>query len=85
MVRVRLKDVAAACGVSTATVSLVLNEASDRITPETVARVRAAADELGYTPNTAARSLRTRRTQTIGVVTDTVLTAGSASAMVQGT
>lgn len=85
MVRVRLKDVAAACGVSTATVSLVLNEASDRITPETVARVRAAADELGYTPNTAARSLRTRRTQTIGLVTDTVLTAGSASAMVQGT
>lgn len=83
--RVRLKDVAAACGVSPATVSLVLNEATDRITPETVARVRTAAAELGYTPNTAARSLRTRRTQTIGVVSDTVLTSGSASAMVQGT
>lgn len=84
MVRVRLKDVAAACGVSPATVSLVLNGTSDRITPETTARVRAAAVELGYVPNTAARSLKTKRTQTIGVITDTVLTNGSASAMVQG-
>lgn len=84
MVRVRLKDVAAAAGVSPATVSLVLNEASERITPKTIARVKAAADELGYVPNTAARSLKTRRTQTIGVVTDTVLTTGSAAAMVQG-
>lgn len=84
MAQVRLKDVAAECGVSPSTVSLVLNGTSDRITPETEARVRAAAEKLGYTPNLAARSLRTRRTRTIGVVSDSVLTSGSASAMVLG-
>ncbi|WP_232549309.1 LacI family DNA-binding transcriptional regulator [Propioniciclava soli] len=84
MARVRLKDVAAACGVSPATVSLVLNEASDRIPATTIARVRAAADELGYTPNTVARSLRTRRTHTIGAVTDTLITTASSAPMVQG-
>lgn len=84
MVRARLKDVAAASGVSTATVSLVLNEATDRISPKTVERVRKAATELGYTPNSAARSLRTNRTHTIGVVTDNVLTTPYGFRMVQG-
>lgn len=82
--RARLKDVAAASGVSTATVSLVLNEATDRISPKTVERVRKAATELGYTPNSAARSLRTNRTHTIGVVTDNVLTTPYGFRMVQG-
>lgn len=84
MARARLKDVAAASGVSTATVSLVLNEATDRISPKTVERVRKAAHELGYTPNVAARSLRTNRTHTIGVVTDNVMTTPFGFRMVQG-
>ncbi len=84
MLRARLKDVAAAAGVSTATVSLVLNQATDRISPETAQRVHNAATELGYTPNTAARSLRTNRTHTIGVVTDNVLTTPFGFRMIQG-
>lgn len=84
MVRARLKDVAAASGVSTATVSMVLNETNDRISQATINRVRKVAAELGYTPNSAARSLRTRKTHTLGVVTDNVLTTPFAYAMLQG-
>lgn len=84
MARARLKDVAAASGLSTATVSLVLNDAGDRFTPETVARVRETARRLGYTPNTAARSLRTKRSHAIGVVTDNILTTPSGFRMIQG-
>lgn len=84
MARVRLKDVAADCGVSTATVSLVLNDATDRITPDTVARVKASAARLGYTPNSVARSLRARRSHTIGVITDALLTSEGAGRMIHG-
>jgi DNA-binding LacI/PurR family transcriptional regulator len=57
--RATAADVAAAAGVSRSTVSYILN-GSDRQTfsPETVARVRAAAAELAYTPHAAARALR---------------------------
>ncbi len=52
-------DVARCAGVSRATVSYVLNNVPDcRVGQETWARVRAAADELGYTPHAVARSLR---------------------------
>jgi DNA-binding LacI/PurR family transcriptional regulator len=52
-------DVARRAGVSRATVSYVLNDLPDsRISEETRARVRAAADELGYTTHALARSLR---------------------------
>ncbi len=83
-VRARLKDVAAATGLSTATISLVLNEASDRFPPATVQRVRDAAEALGYTPNVAARSLRTNSTRTLGVLTDNILTSPTGYGMVQG-
>ena len=82
--RARLKDVAAAAGLSTATISLILNEASDRFPAATVERVRATARELGYTPNVAARSLRTNSTHTLGVLTDNILTSPSGYGMVQG-
>ncbi len=64
---VSLKDIAAACGVSTASVSKALNDHSD-ISVETKERIRRAAKEMGYVPNAAAKSIRTNRTHNIGVL-----------------
>ena len=64
---VRICDIASKCGFSNATVSKALN-GSHEIPDETVARVKAAADELGYIPNASARSLKMRRSFTIGVL-----------------
>ncbi len=67
--RITIREVAKKVGVHPSTVSRVLNpETRGRITPEIVAKVTNAADELGYQPNQAARGLRTRRTSTIGVL-----------------
>ncbi len=65
-------DVARHAGVSQSTVSLVLSgKSAGRISARTEAAVRAAAEELGYRPNVAARALRTGTARTIGlVVTD---------------
>ncbi|MFI1098321.1 LacI family DNA-binding transcriptional regulator [Streptomyces sp. NPDC020917] len=59
------RDVARAAGVSQATVSLVLGgKWRGRVSEPTARTVRATADELGYRPNLAARSLRLGRTRT---------------------
>ncbi|MFJ4877631.1 LacI family DNA-binding transcriptional regulator [Streptomyces sp. NPDC088745] len=59
------RDVARAAGVSQATVSLVLGDKwQGRVSPRTAALVRGAADDLGYRPNQAARSLRLGNTRT---------------------
>jgi LacI family transcriptional regulator len=66
----KLKDVARRARVSEATASLVLNRKKG-VKPETRERVLTAAQALGYTPNSIARGLATRRTHSIGlVVTD---------------
>jgi LacI family transcriptional regulator len=67
-------DVARLAGVSPATISLVLNGRASkvRISDETRDRVIAAAAQLGYTPNHAARSLRQRRTNIITFVLPTL-------------
>ena len=67
---VTLVDVARACGFSVSTVSIVLSEAplSQNIAPATRERVQTAARQLGYHPDAYARSLRNRRSQTIGVL-----------------
>jgi LacI family transcriptional regulator len=62
-----IRDVARAAGVSVATVSRVLN-GSDPVSSATRERVLAAAAELDYVPHSGARSLSTRRTDTIGVI-----------------
>jgi LacI family transcriptional regulator len=62
-----IRDVARAANVSVATVSRALN-AHSNVLPETRARVQQVARELGFVPSGAARSLITRRTQTIGVL-----------------
>lgn len=64
---ITLHDVARAAGVSYQTVSRVVNQ-HPHVAPATRQRVLAAVEELGYTPNRAARSLVTRRTQTLGIV-----------------
>jgi LacI family transcriptional regulator len=66
---VTLKDVALQAGVHPATASRALNvETRLLVSEQTANRVLAAAAELGYRPNTVARSLRTRRSHTIGVL-----------------
>jgi DNA-binding LacI/PurR family transcriptional regulator len=71
-------------GVSPTTVSLVLTgQTKARIPESTRERVRAVAAELGYVPNSVARSLRTKRTQTIGLVSDQIATTPFAVRMVE--
>ena len=66
---VTLKDVAALAEVHPATASRALNDETRLLVRrETAERVLAAADSLGYRPNTVARSLRTRRSHTVGVL-----------------
>jgi DNA-binding LacI/PurR family transcriptional regulator len=62
-----LEMVAAAAGVSRSTVSRVINS-SPTVTPEAVAAVEAAIEQLGYVPNRAARILAGRRTQAVALV-----------------
>ena len=55
---VTIKDISKKCGVSPATVSKALNGYED-ISPETIELVLQTAKELNYTPNAAARLLKT--------------------------
>ena len=64
-----LRDVAAVAGVHPATASRALNpETRLLVSEDTARRVMAAAAKLGYRPNPVARSLRTRRSHTVGVL-----------------
>jgi LacI family transcriptional regulator len=64
---ITIADVAAAAGVSVATVSKVINDRYG-VAEQTSARVRAVIDQLGYTSSLVAQSLRSRRTNVIGVL-----------------
>lgn len=68
---VRLKDIAARAGVTVMTVSKVMHDAPD-VSAATKARIRALAEEMGYMPNTMARSLRSRQSKLLGVVISAV-------------
>lgn len=66
-----IRDVAQRAAVSIATVSRAMNN-PDAVRPELRARIDAAARELGYIPDAAARALSSRRSRTIGAVIPTV-------------
>jgi LacI family transcriptional regulator len=66
--RATIKEVASAAGVSTQTVSRVINDRPD-VSPETRKRVQDIIDQLGYQPSALARSLIRQRSYTLGVVT----------------
>lgn len=67
---VTLLDIARVCHLSVSTVSIVLSEAplSRQVAESTRLRIQTTAKRLGYHPDAYARSLRSRRTQTIGVL-----------------
>lgn len=68
-----IHQVAKSAGVSVTTVSRVLNNKDD-VSPETFERVNQVIQELGYTSNLAARSMRGRRTNLIGLIVPDVAT-----------
>lgn len=62
------KDVAKLAGVSIATVSRVFSGQNHVVQPKTLAKVLQAADTLGYAPNQLARSLKSQRSNIIGLL-----------------
>jgi LacI family transcriptional regulator len=67
MDKVTIKDIAKKAGVSIATVSYVINK-SRTVSPDLAARVQAVIEEIGYYPDINARSLKSKRTCTIGLI-----------------
>ncbi len=79
------QDVADLAGVSRSAVSLVLNgHGAGNIAPDKQALIIEAARRLSYTPNAVALSLRSRRSSTIGVVTDAIATTAFGGQLLQG-
>lgn len=68
---VRLKDIAAQAGVSVMTVSKVMRDAPD-ISAATKVRIRALAEQMGYTPDSVAQGLRNKTTKLLGLVISAV-------------
>ena len=66
--RSTIKEVASAAGISTQTVSRVINDRPD-VSPETRKRVQDVINKLGFQPSALARSLIWQRSHTLGVVT----------------
>ena len=83
--RATMADVGRLAGVSSSTVSFVLNENSGQtISRPTRQRVLDAVARLDYRPNRTARGLRTRRAATIGLVTDEIAVEPFAGATILG-
>ena len=83
--RVTLTEVAKRAGVSRSAVSFVLNGRTDqRLSADTFTRVRRAAEELGYSPNATAKTLRTGKSGAVALVSDFIGTTSFANAMVRG-
>ncbi len=72
---VTLKDIAKSCGVSRGTVSKALNGYGD-VGRDTVKLIQTRAKEMGYVPNLAARSLKTNRAYSLGILFSDQLGSG---------
>lgn len=81
--RTRIVDVAAAAGVSVATVSLALS-GGGRMSDATRENVRRIAEQMNYAPNRLASSLRSQRSQLIGLLSDEIATTPFAGRVVLG-
>lgn len=78
--KVSLKDIAEKVGVSVTLVSYVLNNRMEgRINKEVAKKIRDTAARLNYQPNQLARSLKTRRSHTIGLVVSDIANPFSSS------
>ncbi|HZG87962.1 LacI family DNA-binding transcriptional regulator [Paenibacillus sp.] len=73
MPRVKMEDIAKMAGVSKSTVSQYLNKRYEFMSAETKDRIEKVIRETGYQPNTLARGLKVKRTQTIGVIVANIL------------
>lgn len=83
--RPTIRDVAALAGVSTATVSYVLNgTVGQTITPSTRERVRRAADTVGYVPHRIARALRGGRSPVVLLNVGTMIGGSTVATLVEG-
>ena len=81
----KMRDVARAANVSVTTVSVALSGAPNSgISEVTRRRVKAVAKALGYVPDHTAQSLRTRRTNTLGIIADRVASTPFAGAVLSG-
>ncbi len=72
---VTIKDISKRAGCSVATVSKVLNNYND-ISPQTRATVLKVCTDMGYVPNSSARSLKTQRSNTMGVIFEEITNLG---------
>ena len=79
---ITLKELSAKCGVSIATISNVINGKSN-VSKETKQRILKAIKETGYQPNYMARSLRSQKTRTIGIIIEDI-TAFSSPQIIEG-
>src|SRR5215210_7879711 len=70
---IKLEDIAKETGFSISTVSRVLSNSSYRVSEPIREKILLVAATMGYEPNIAARSLRTDRTNTIGIIVDDLL------------
>src|SRR5688500_16971210 len=70
---ITLEDISKATGFSVPTVSRVLSNSRYPVNAATRQRILEVAQALGYRPNLSARSLRTERTFTIGILVDDIM------------
>ena len=81
MKKIKLVDVAEAAGVSKSTVSQFLNGRYNFMSRATKLRIENAIKELNYVPNVIARSLKTDKTKTIGVIVRDIAGAYTSTAI----
>jgi LacI family transcriptional regulator len=68
MKKVTMLDIAKKAGVSKATVSMVLNKRDENISSDTRDKILQITNDMNYIPNSLARSLSTKKTETIGII-----------------